>query len=90
MENKIKLRTVREESWERKEYIATIESDLIKDNVKIRLHMWELKKNSSREEEDMKCPISNIKNNRTCTRVLNSIGGLCSNFVECESLIKLS
>ena len=65
MENKIKLRTVREESWERKEYIATCDSDLIKDNIKIRLHMWELKKNSSREEEDMKCPISNIKEQQT-------------------------
>ena len=42
MENKTKLRTVREDKWERKEYITTCDSDLVKD-IKIRLHMWELK-----------------------------------------------
>ena len=45
MENKTKLRTVREDKWERKEYITTCDSDLVKDIIKIRLHMWELKKN---------------------------------------------
>ena len=39
MENKTKLRTVREDKLERKEYIATCDSDLVKDIVKIRLHM---------------------------------------------------
>ena len=51
MENKTKLRTVREDTWEIKEYIATCNSDLVKDIMKIRLHMWELKKNYLREEE---------------------------------------
>ena len=36
----------------------------IKD-MKIRLHMWKLKKNYSREEEDMECPISNGKEDTT-------------------------
>ena len=58
MKNKTKLRTVREDKWERKEYIATCDSDLVKD-IEIRLHIWELKKNSPREEEDIKCPICN-------------------------------
>ena len=33
--------------------------------MKIRLHMWKLKKNYSREEEDMECPISNGKEDTT-------------------------
>ena len=61
MENKTKLRVVRENKCERKEYIATCDSDLLKDIIKIRLHMWELKKNYPREKEDMKCHICNQK-----------------------------
>ena len=38
MDDKTKLRIVREEKWERKEYIATRDSDLI-TNIKFRLHM---------------------------------------------------
>ena len=55
MENKTKLETVREDDWEQKEYTKTCDSDLVKEIVKIRLHMWELKKNYPREEEDSKC-----------------------------------
>ena len=74
MENKTKLRTVREDKWERKEYIATCDSDLVKDIIKIRLHMWELKKNYPGEEEDMKCSICKQKEDITehaleCQRV---------------------
>ena len=67
MENKTKLRTVREDKWERKEYIAKCDSDLVKDIIKIRLHydVWELKKNYPREEENMKCPICNQKEDTT-------------------------
>ena len=39
MENKTKLRTVREDKWGRKEYIATFDSNLVKDIIKIRLHL---------------------------------------------------
>ena len=63
MENKTKLRTVREDKWERKEY-RTCDSDLVKDIMKIRLHMWELKKNYPREE-DTKCTICNQKEDTT-------------------------
>ena len=39
MENKTKLRTVREYKLGRKKYIATCDSDLVKDIIKIKLHM---------------------------------------------------
>ena len=65
MENKTKLRTVREYKLGRKEYIATCDSDLVKDIIKIKLHMQELKKNYPREEEDIKCPICNQKEDTT-------------------------
>ena len=65
---------------EQKRTIATYDSDLVKDIIKIRLHMWELKKNYPREEEDMKYPISNQKTkgrqNRTCTKVSNSTNSI--------------
>ena len=75
MENKTKLRTVSEDKWERKEYIATFDSDLVKDIIRIRLHMWELKKNCPREQQDMQClphMQSKGRHNGKCTRVLNS------------------
>ena len=34
-------------------------------DIKSRLHTWELKKNYPREEEDMKCPICNQKEDTT-------------------------
>ena len=34
MENKTKLRTVREDKWERKEYMTTCDCDLVKDIIK--------------------------------------------------------
>ena len=48
IENKTKLRTVRKDKWEIKEYKATCDSDLVKDIIKISLHMWKLKKLSNR------------------------------------------
>ena len=78
MENKNKLRTVREDKWERKEYIATCDSDLVKDILKIRPHMWELKKNFPREEEGMKCPICNQKEDTT------------EHVLECQTVYRIS
>ena len=65
MENKTKLRTVREDKWERKEYITTCDGDLVKDIIKIRLHMWKMKKNYPGEKEDKRCPICNQKEDTT-------------------------
>ena len=49
MEKRTNLRTVSEDKWERKEYTATCDSDLVREITKIRLHAWELKKNYPRE-----------------------------------------
>ena len=50
----------------KKDYMTTCDSDLVKDYIKIRLHvMWELKKNYPREEEDTKCPVCNQKEDTT-------------------------
>ena len=65
MENKTKLETVGQDDWERKEYTKTCHSDPVKEIVKIRLHMWELKKNYPREEEDSKFPLCNQKEDTT-------------------------
>ena len=65
MVNKTRLRTVREEKCERKEYIATCDRCLVKDLMKIRLHAWELKKNYPREKADVKFPICNLKKGKT-------------------------
>ena len=51
----------REDKWERKEYIVTCDSIQVKDIIKIRLHLWQLKRNYPREEEGIKCPICNQK-----------------------------
>ena len=73
MENKTKLRTVREDKWERKEYITTCDSDLVKNIIKIRLHMWELKELSkSRKGHEIPHLQSKGRRNRKCTRVSNS------------------
>ena len=50
--------------WSKSVYI-TSNSDLVKDIIKIRLHIWKLKKNYPREEEDTKCPICNQKEDTT-------------------------
>ena len=56
MENKTKQRKVREDKWGRKEYIATCDSDLVKDIIKIRLHMWKRKKNYPRKKRTCNAP----------------------------------
>ena len=72
MENKPELRTVREDKWERKEYIATYDSDLVKDMWE--LLMRELKKELSKRRGGHEMPPMQAKgrHNRTCTRVSNS------------------
>ena len=51
MENKTKLRTVRENKQGRKEYTAIHDSNLVKDIIKTRLHIWELKKSYIQEKK---------------------------------------
>ena len=54
----------------RKEYIATCYSDLVKDIIKIRLHIcrnWKKKDCPREEEEDMKCPNQEEDNSKKST-----------------------
>ena len=45
MPGRTKCRTIENDKWRRKEYIKESNSRIIKDVIKIRLHMWELKAN---------------------------------------------
>ena len=46
-----------EDKWERKKYLQEYDSDTIKDVIKIRLHMWQLKCNYKRNNTDTKCSL---------------------------------
>ena len=54
IQEKTKSRTLRKDTWERKQYIKKCESNTIKDVIKIRLHMWNTKCNYKRNESDTK------------------------------------
>ena len=49
--------TIENDKWGRKEYIKESNSGKIKDIIKIRLHMWELKANYGRKGLINRCPI---------------------------------
>ena len=49
--------TLRNDKWERKQYIKKCESNTIKDVIKIRLHMWNTKCNHKRNESGTACPL---------------------------------
>ena len=51
MRNKTKSTTIEYDKWEKKKYIEQCKGDTVKDNIKIRLQMWNLKKDYSKEEE---------------------------------------
>ena len=53
MQEKTKCRTVRNDKWERKQYIKKCESN----TIKIRLHMWNTKCNHKRNESGTACPL---------------------------------
>ena len=59
MENKTKSRTICKDQWKRKEYIEICKGDIAKDVMKIRLHMWDLKMNYKRKDEENMCPLCN-------------------------------
>ena len=56
-----KTRTIKDDKWERKKYIEQCKGDIVKDIIKIRLHMWDLKKNYKKEEEQPLCPLCEIE-----------------------------
>ena len=55
--NKKKARTIVEDKWEKNKYLQEYDSDTIKDVIKIRLHMWQLKCNYKRNNADTKCSL---------------------------------
>ena len=57
MGQKTRTRTIKDNKWERKKYIEQRKRDIVKDIIKIRLHMWDLKKNCKKEEEQPLCPL---------------------------------
>ena len=57
MAGRTKCRTIENDKWARKEYIEESNSGTIKDTVKIRLQMWELKANNKRKVLDSGCPM---------------------------------
>ena len=48
----------------RKEKIHS-KGDIVKDIIKIRLHMWDLKKNYKKEEEQTLCPLCEVEEDTT-------------------------
>ena len=65
MQEKTKCRTVRNDKWERKQYIKKCESNTIKDVIKIRIHMWNTKCNYKRNELDTTCPLCKTEEDTT-------------------------
>ena len=57
MTNKTKARTIIEDKWERKKYLQECDSETIKDVIKIRLHMWQVRCNYKGDNTDTKCPL---------------------------------
>ena len=55
--NKTKARTIVQDKWERKKYLQECDSNTIKDVIKIRLHMWQVKCNCKRDNTDTKCQL---------------------------------
>ena len=50
---------------EGKKYIKQCKGDIVKDIIKIGLHMWDLKKNYKKEEEQPLCPLCEIEEDTT-------------------------
>ena len=56
MGQKTKTRTIKDDEWERKKYIGQCKGDTVKDIIRIRLHMWDLKKNyKTRKRKNNQC-----------------------------------
>ena len=47
MRDKTKSRTIKDDKWEIKAYTEQSKGDVVKGIIKIRLHTWDLKKNST-------------------------------------------
>ena len=65
MGQKTKSRIIKYDKWERKKYLEQCKGDIVKDTIKIRLHMWDLNKNYKKEEEKPLCPLCEIEKDTT-------------------------
>ena len=65
MHEKTKCCTIQNGKWERKQYIKKCESNIIKDVMKIRLHMWNTKCNYKRNESDTRSPLCRTEEDTT-------------------------
>ena len=63
--DKKQLRKIKDDKWERKIYIEQCKGGIVKDIIKIRLNMWDLKKNYKKEEEQPLCPLCEIEEDTT-------------------------
>ena len=57
LKEKTKARTIQKDKWLMKEYIKNGNADDIKDILKIKLHMWNVKKNYPKNDTNTICPI---------------------------------
>ena len=67
---KSKARTIQKDKLQMKEYIEKGNTDDIKDILKIRLHMWDVKQNYPKNDTDTTCPICREEEDTT-EHVLN-------------------
>ena len=65
MAGKTKARTIEKEKWGRKEYIKECSSVMIKEVIKIRLHMWEVGRNYGKVDQESQCPICKSEEDTT-------------------------
>ena len=65
MGQKTKSRTINDDKWERKMYIELCKGDIAKGIIKIRLHMWDLRNNYKKEDEQALCPLCELENDTT-------------------------
>ena len=65
MADKTKSRFVSKNQWERKKYFSEVDGRVAMDILKIRLNMWNLKKNYPKDLNDLKCPRCKIEEDTT-------------------------
>ena len=53
------------DKWGRKEHIKQSNGETIKNGIKIRLHMWELKPNYGRKGLNKRCPMCQSEEDTT-------------------------
>ena len=65
MAGRTKCRKIENDKGRRKECLKESNSGTIKDTMKIRLHMWEVKANYGRKDPDSRCPMCQSEEDTT-------------------------